>query len=67
MHKKFEINWTKIKGSCQSGKKVVPHNSMSNLPLPNIPNITDSTRFITTVKTLMFTTVKAYKNLVGEH
>ena len=23
MHKKFEINWTKIKGSCQSRRKVV--------------------------------------------
>ena len=26
MHKKFEINQTKIKGSCQSGRKVVTHN-----------------------------------------
>ena len=33
MHKKFEINRTKIKGSCQSGRKVVPHNSKSDLPL----------------------------------
>ena len=33
MHKKFEINGTKIKGGCQSGRKVVPHNSMSDLPL----------------------------------
>ena len=33
MHKKFEINQTKIKGSCQSGRKVVPHNSKSDLPL----------------------------------
>ena len=29
----FEINWTKIKGSCQPGKKVVIHNSKSDLPL----------------------------------
>ena len=33
MHKKFEINQTKIKGGCQSGRKVVTHNSMSDLPL----------------------------------
>ena len=33
MHKKFEINWTQIKGSCQSGRKVVTHNSKSDLPL----------------------------------
>ena len=33
MHKKFEINQTKIKGSCQSGRKVGTHNSMSDLPL----------------------------------
>ena len=30
---KFEINWTKIKGGCQSGRKVVIHNSKSYLPL----------------------------------
>ena len=33
MHKKFEIDWTKIKGGCQSGRKVVTHNSKSDLPL----------------------------------
>ena len=33
MHKKFEINQAKIKGSCQSGKEVVPHDSKSDLPL----------------------------------
>ena len=33
MHKKFEINQTKIKGGCQLGRKVVPHNSKSDLPL----------------------------------
>ena len=32
-HKKFEINRTKIKGGCQSGGKVVTHNSKSDLPL----------------------------------
>ena len=29
----FEVNQTKIKGDSQSGRKVVPHNSKSNLPL----------------------------------
>ena len=33
MYKKFEINQTKIEGSCQSGRKVVTHNSKSDLPL----------------------------------
>ena len=33
MHKNFEINQTKIKGGCQSGRKVVTHNSKSDLPL----------------------------------
>ena len=30
---KFEINLTKIKGGCQSGRKAVTHNSKSDLPL----------------------------------
>ena len=33
MHKKFEINQTKIKVGCQSERKVVPHDSKSDLPL----------------------------------
>ena len=33
MHNKFEINQAKIKGSFQSGRKVVTHNSKSDLPL----------------------------------
>ena len=33
MYKKFEINRTKIKGGCQSGRKVVLHDSKSDLPL----------------------------------
>ena len=37
MHKKFEINWTEIKGGCQSGSKVVTHNSKSDLPLTHTP------------------------------
>ena len=31
MHKKFDIIWTKIKGGCQSGRKIVTHNSKSDL------------------------------------
>ena len=33
MQKKFGINPTKIKGSCQSGRKVVTHSSEIDLPL----------------------------------
>ena len=33
MHKKFDINRTKIKGGCQSGRKVVAHDSKRDLPL----------------------------------
>ena len=33
MHKKFEIDRTKIKGGCQSARKVVTHDSKRDLPL----------------------------------
>ena len=33
MHKKFEVNQTKIKCGCQSERKVVSHDSKSDLPL----------------------------------
>ena len=33
IHKKFEVNQTNIKGGCQSGRKVVTHNSKSQLLL----------------------------------
>ena len=36
MYKKFEINRTKIKGGCQLGRKVVTHNSKSDLPLVTV-------------------------------
>ena len=29
----FEVNQTKIKGGCQSGRKLVPRDSKSDLPL----------------------------------
>ena len=32
----IEIDWTKIKGGCQSGRNVVPYDSKSNLPLSNL-------------------------------
>ena len=32
MQKKFETNQTKIKGGCQSGRKVAFHDSKSDLP-----------------------------------
>ena len=31
-----EVNKTKIKGGCQSGRKVVPHDSKSDLPLDRL-------------------------------
>ena len=31
----FEVNQTKIKGGCQSEKKVVPHDAKSDLPVVN--------------------------------
>ena len=39
MPKNFEINRTKIKGGCQLGRKVVTHNSKSDLPLVIIQNL----------------------------
>ena len=33
MEIKFEMNQTKIKGGCQSGRKVVIHDFKSDLPL----------------------------------
>ena len=33
LHKKFEMNQTKINGRCRSGRKVVIHNSQSDFPL----------------------------------
>ena len=36
LHKKFDVNQTKIKGGCQSGRKVVSNNSKSDLPLVNL-------------------------------
>ena len=35
MHKKFEINQTKIKGICQSGRKVMTQDSWGTTFLPN--------------------------------
>ena len=50
MQKKFQINQKKIKGGCQSGRKVVTHNSKSDLPLPKkakkVPHLPKSTLMI---------------------
>ena len=32
----FEVNQTQIKGGCQSGRKVVPHDPKSGLPLAGL-------------------------------
>ena len=42
MHKKFEVNQTKIKGGSQSGRKVVAHNSKSDLPLAHSSIVADA-------------------------
>ena len=39
MHKKFEINRTEIKGGYQSERKVVSHNSKSDLPLESVKKV----------------------------
>ena len=44
MQKKFEINRSKIKGGCQSGRKVVTYNSKSDLPLGMIKGALISSR-----------------------
>ena len=44
MHKKFEINRKKIKGSCQLGSIVVTHDSKSDLPLVTRSN--DMTKMV---------------------
>ena len=41
MHKKFEIKWTKIKVGCHSGRKMVTHNSKSDLPLATYSHLKD--------------------------
>ena len=43
VHVIFKANQTKTKGGCQSGRKVLPHDSKSDLPLVNgfIPNSFD--------------------------
>ena len=53
MHKKFEINRTKIKGGSHSGRKVVTHDSKSDLPLqkPNKSKLVSHVFF--TKKTIM--------------
>ena len=45
MHKKFEINRKKIKGGCQSGGKVVPHDFKSYLTLVTYFESKCSTKF----------------------
>ena len=37
-HVIFAVNQTKIKGGCQSGRKVVPHDSKCDLPLVWLQN-----------------------------
>ena len=41
MYKKFEVNWTKIMGGCQSYTKAAPRESGTNLTLLSIILILD--------------------------
>ena len=50
MQKKFVINRTKIKGGCQSGRKVVTHNSKSDLLLGQAQWILSHAETVITVK-----------------
>ena len=42
----LKVNQTKIKAGCQSGRKVVPHDSKSDLPLNKNNNNKESLRTI---------------------
>ena len=44
MLKKFEVNWTKIKGGCQLYTKAAPWESMSDLTLAQMVSISKITR-----------------------
>ena len=46
MHRKFEINPTKIKGGCQSGTKVVIHDSKNDLPLVDSFSVLDTLSWV---------------------
>ena len=46
MHKKFGINQTKLKGGCHSGRKVVPHDSKSDLPLACVTGVRGRSRYL---------------------
>ena len=45
MHKKFVINLTKIRGGCQSGRKVVTYDSKTDLPLSRLAYVTIRSEF----------------------
>ena len=58
MHKKFDSNRTKIKGGCQSGRKVITHDSKSDLPLVFPPQYKNSTRPIPSLRLMLGTEAK---------
>ena len=43
------MNQTKIKGGCQSGRKVVTHDSKSDLPLVRLPRLFNKTNILTNI------------------
>ena len=77
MHKKFEISRTKIKGSCQLGRKVVAHDSKSDLPLhylgvdddfaPQVHKLLASPSLSLSLSSLVCMRCRAHKQLVDRH
>ena len=60
MDSDFEVNQTNIKGGCESGRKVVPHDSKSDLPLVSILYLSRlATRILSKIAEMFF-------NLIAE-
>ena len=68
VHNKFDINRTKIKDGCQLGRKVVTHNSKSDLPLVCSIFYKDSVNILHTsirVATFSFKPCKSFEKRVA--
>ena len=52
MHTKFE-NRTKIKGGCHLGRKVVPHDSKSDLPLVFLKKSGKNSQILSDIKRIL--------------
>ena len=63
MHKKFEVNRTKIKGGCQSGRKVVTNDSKSYLLLVPSQVTTSILTYIMTLKKFILKILARFNEL----